>query len=88
MANAHGSIEVITPNDEGWRGVRIKRVDTTMRHVLSTNDHYPDLKWDDKLDAYVARQLRIPVGEYMVKWRGHEEWVRVHEDDLTTVDFR
>lgn len=42
----------------------------------------------DRFYTMMTRFLRIPVGEYLVRAIGQEEWVRVFANDVTVVDFR
>ena len=92
MAKTHGSIEVICLHKRpSWVKLTWLNAPWGQHEIFSKGKVFrPDLKptsIDDKA-VWVARELRIPTGEYMVEWGDKKEWIRVFEDDVTVVDFR
>ncbi len=87
---SYGSIEVLTKSATGFlESVYVVRQGANPVSWLVTKTEYNlKSKWEDRRQAYVARQLRIPTGEYMVEYDGEKEWIRVFADDVTIIDFR
>lgn len=84
----YGTIEVLALSKSGVYAKISRRGANPIEWIRSDPTQRVDLKWDDEQQAYVGRKLRLPVGDYIVSYEGNEEWVRVHEDDVTVVDYR